>query len=254
MKIFTLLNKNKSKIGGIAFWIIIWEVISRIIGEEILLVSPISTFVRLLELMCEKEFFYIVFLSFFKIALGFIIAFIIGIILSVISYNKKLIQALIEPLMVMIQSVPVASFIILSLLWIRSENLSIFISFLMVCPIIYRNTLNGILNVDKELLEMAEVFRVSKIKRWKYIYSQSVKPFLISACSVGLGLCFKAGIAAEVIGVSRGTLGEKLYEAKVYLYTRDLFAWTVVIVLISVVFQKAFLKLLNIIFSKLENG
>lgn len=254
MKIFTLLNKNKLKIYGVFFWIFIWEMISRIVGEEILLVSPISTFLRLLELMGEKEFFYVVILSFSKIALGFIIAFIIGLILSVISYNKKVIKVLIEPLMAMIQSIPVASFIILSLLWIKSENLSIFISFLMVIPIIYRNMLKGIENVNKELLEMAVVFKVSNIKKWRYIYAQSIKPFLISACSVGLGLCFKAGIAAEVIGISKGTLGEKLYEAKIYLYTRDLFAWTVVIVLISVIFQKIFLKLLDIIFLKLERG
>ncbi|WP_297633573.1 ABC transporter permease subunit [uncultured Clostridium sp.] len=254
MKIFTLLNKNKWKIGGILFWIFIWELFSYVIGEEILFVSPISTFKRLLELIVMKDFCGTVFFSFSRIALGFTLAFVIGIFLSILSWNKKFIRILIEPLITLIQVVPVASFIIISLIWIDSKNLSIFISFLMVCPIIYRNTLNGIENTDKELLEMADVFKISKEKKVKYIYAQSVKPFLISACTVSLGLCFKAGIAAEVIGIPNGSLGEKIYESKIYLYTGDLFAWTIVIVLISVIFQRLFLKVLNLTFFKMENG
>lgn len=254
MKIFTLLNKNKWKIGGILFWVFIWELFSKVIGEEILFVSPVSTFKRLLELIFMKDFCETVFFSFSRISLGFILAFIIGICLSILSWNKKIIRILIEPLITLIQVVPVASFIVISLIWIDSKNLSVFISFLMVCPIIYRNTLNGIENTDKELLEMADVFKISKEKKVKYIYAQSVKPFLISACTVSLGLCFKAGIAAEVIGIPNGSLGEKIYESKIYLYTGDLFAWTIVIVVISVIFQKLFLKVLNLTFFKMENG
>ncbi|MGL5414098.1 MAG: ABC transporter permease [Clostridium sp.] len=254
MKIFTLLNKNKWKVVGILFWIFMWELFSRVIGEEILFVSPISTFKRLLELIVMRDFYKIVFFSFSRIALGFILAFITGILLGIFSWSKKFIRILIEPLITLIQVVPVASFIIISLIWIDSKNLSIFISFLMVCPIIYRNTLNGIENTDRELLEMADMFKVSKGKRVKYIYAQSVKPFLISACTVSLGLCFKAGIAAEIIGLPNGSLGEKIYESKIYLYTGDLFAWTIVIVLISVLFQKLFLKILNLTFLKMENG
>ncbi len=133
-----------------------------------------------------------------------------------------------------IKAIPVASFIILVLIWVPSRNLSIVISFLMVLPVVYTNVLNGIASTDRKLLEMAQVFRVPLSRRIRYIYLSQLLPFLRTGFSLSLGLCWKAGIAAEVIGIPKGSIGEKLYEAKVYLQTADLFAWTLVIVLISV--------------------
>lgn len=158
------------------------------------------------------------------------------------------------PYMVTIKSVPVASFIILCLIWLTSSSLSIFISFLMVLPIIYTNILQGIESTDQKLLEMTQVYRVSWLKKLKYIYLPQIKTYLISACSVALGLAWKSGIAAEVIGVSFGSIGEKLYESKIYYSTADLFAWTVIIVLLSVGFEKIVLFLIKRFFIRLERS
>ena len=115
----------------------------------------------------------------------------------------------------------------------------------MVLPIIYTNVLDGIGAVDKNLLEMAEVFQVPAGRRLRYIYISQVLPFYRSGCSIALGLCWKSGIAAEVIGIPDHSIGEHLYNAKVYLDTPDLFAWTLVIVLISIAFEKLFLTVLD---------
>lgn len=139
----------------------------------------------------------------------------------------------------------VASFIILILIWVPSRNLSFIISFLIALPVIYTNVLYGIENTNKELLEMAEVFRVSPGKRIWYIYMSETLPYLRAACSVSLGLCWKAGVAAEVIGIPSGSVGEKLYEAKIYLQTPELFAWTLTIILLSVWFEKIFLFIID---------
>ena len=138
------------------------------------------------------------------------------------------------------------------LIWVISRNLSVVISFLMVLPVIYTNVLNGIQSTDGKLLEMAEVFDVSPWRRIKYIYMSSVLPYFRAGCSLGLGLCWKAGVAAEVIGIPAGSIGEKLYEAKVYLETPDLFSWTIVIIILSIAFEKVFLLLTDLLVGRVE--
>ena len=145
-----------------------------------------------------------------------------------------------------VKAVPVASFIILVLIWVPSRNLSVVISFLMVFPILYTNVLDGILSTDTlSFSRWHDVFATSPRSRIRYIYVSQVLPFFRTGCSIGLGLCWKAGVAAEVIGIPDGSIGEKLYNAKVYLNTPDLFAWTVVIVLISLLFEKLFLAMVD---------
>ena len=145
-----------------------------------------------------------------------------------------------------VKAVPVASFIILVLIWVSPENLSVIISFLMVFPVIYTNVRDGIRSMDPRLAEMAEVFEIPVLLRVRYIYASQVLPFFRAGCSLALGLCWKSGIAAEVIGLPENTIGENLYNAKIYLNTPDLFAWTLVIVAVSVLFEKVFLKLIDL--------
>ena len=102
------------------------------------------------------------------------------------------------------------------------------------------------------MMEMAQLYDVPWGRRLLYIYMPQVRPFMLSACSVALGISWKSGIAAEVIGIPDGSIGEMLYEAKVYFKTADLFAWTVVIILASLLFEKLFLRLLRAVFARLE--
>ena len=168
-----------------------------------------------------------------------------GVVLAALSARFRRVEELLAPALLAIKSIPVASFIILVLVWVPSRNLSVVISFLMVAPIVYQNVLGGISNMDHKLTEMADVFQVPFARRLRYLYLPQVAPFFRSACAVGLGLCWKSGVAAEVIGLPDGSIGERLYEAKVYLDTPDLFAWTLVIVLVSIAFEKLFLFLLD---------
>ena len=147
-----------------------------------------------------------------------------------------------------------AAFIILALFWLNSRSLALFISFLMVFPPVYLNVLEGIRQTDKRLLEMARVFRVPLWRRIRGIYLPAVMPYFRTAVSLGLGLCWKAGVAAEVIGLPTGSVGEQLYNAKVYFMTGDLFAWTVVIVVVSVLFEKLFLRLVDCVVRKAGVG
>ena len=173
-------------------------------------------------------------------------------LLAVAAGRLRVLEILLWPYVTVIKSVPVASFIIICLIWLNTSQLAVFISFLMVFPAIYSNTLQGIRSADPALREMARLYRVPFSRRLGYIYVPQVKPFLLSGCSVALGMSWKSGVAAEVIGVVGGSIGERLYESKVYFQTADLLAWTVVIVVCSVGFEKLVLWLLRRCFAAWE--
>ena len=125
----------------------------------------------------------------------------------------------------------------------RSNYLSVFISFLMVLPIMYTNVLAGIDAADKSLLEMAKVFRIGPFRTARSVYLNAVYPHFLSACTLALGMCWKSGVAAEVIGLPRHSIGEALYQAKLYFNTPELYAWTLAVILLSVGFEKLILAL-----------
>ena len=140
---------------------------------------------------------------------------------------------------------PVASFIILALVWVRGASLSVLISFLMVLPVLYGAVRTGIQSADPQLLEMTKVFRLPLGRRLRAVWLPAVLPAFRQGCSVALGICWKSGVAAEVIGLPNGSIGDALYRAKITLSTGELFAWTFVIILLSAGFEKLFLLLLD---------
>ena len=248
-----LLQKNSiRKLLSVALALLLWQAGAVLLDLPLLLVPPLEVLKRLLTLVQEADFWRTLLFSFSRIVLGFAIAFALGCLLGVLSGKWPLLETLLWPYVITIKTVPVASFIILSLFFLSARRLSTFISFLMVFPVIYSNVLEGIRSTGRELLEMGQVFRIPWGRRLGYIYLPHLKPFLFSACSVALGMSWKSGVAAEVIGVASGSIGEKLYESKIYFMTEDLLAWTVVIVLISVLFEKLFLRLMKAAFDRWE--
>lgn len=229
----------------ILFWLALWQLASAVIDNNILFASPADVLRSFAAMAPSADFWISTGWTFGKIILGFFTAFLAGILLGSLAFRFQFLKELLAPLVLLAKSIPVASFVILALIWIGSENLSVFISFLVVLPMIYVNTIAGLESTDPKLLEMAAVFSVPLPKRIRFIYAPAMLPYLISSCRVALGMSWKSGIAAEVIGVPAHTIGENLYMAKIYLATSDVFAWTIVIILISAGFEKLFLALLN---------
>ena len=247
------MNTRNVRAWSVLFWLLVWQLASMAIGSDILLVSPIKVLIRLWVLAGEADFWSSIARSFLRIGGGFLLACVCAVVLAALSARFVHVCELLAPLVLAIQSTPVASFIILALIWFSSQSLAILISFLMVFPVIYANVLGGIREADRELLEMAQVFRIPLARRLRFIYCPQVLPYFHSACTASLGLCWKAGVAAEVIGMPKGSIGEKLQQAKVYLDTPDLFAWTLVIVLVSLCFERVFLLFLHYFGKCLEN-
>lgn len=230
----------------------VWQLAAVWLDNRLLLAGPIAVARRLAELLPRAEFWSAVSFTASRITLGFLLAFGLALLLAVLAARWPLAEVLIRPYLLAVQTVPVASIIVIALLWLTGRKLSVFISFLMVLPVLYSNFLQGIRAADPKLLEMAAVFRMPLWNQVRCIYAPAVEPYMRSACHAALGLCWKAGVAAEVIGVCGGSIGGMLYDAKVYLEIPDLFVWTLVIVLVSVGFEKLFLWLLNGLLAGLE--
>ncbi len=247
MKTSTSDKKNKkSYVLSVLIWIALWFILSLIVGEEIFLPSPLRVLEALLSLLPLPSFWLSILFTLSRVTAGILLSFILGSLFALASYFSNKIGIFLSPVIKAMRSIPVASIIILTLLWVKSKNLSIVISFLMVFPIIYSQTLSGLKATSPLLLEVADNYSVGRKKRIRYIYLPSIFPFMETALRNGVGLGFKSAIAAEVIGLPKSSVGTALYEAKVYLLTPDLFAWTIVIVVLSALFEKFTLFILSL--------
>ena len=216
-----------------AFWLLLWQLASMSVGQPILLASPLATLARLAELVVTGAFWRSALFTMAHILGGFALASAAGILLAALAGRFSAAADLLAPLLSAMRSVPVASFVIAALIWVPSRRLSVLICFVIVLPVVYAGALDGLRQIDPKLTEMARVFRMPRLNRLRCIELPAALPSLRSALSVAIGLAWKSGVAAEVIGIPGGSIGEKLYKAKVYLATPDLFAWTLAIVLLS---------------------
>lgn len=229
----------------VVLWLGLWQLATVLLDQAILLVGPGEVVVRLAELATTTDFWATVGRSFGRIVAGFAAAAVVGVLGAALAARSRTVESLAAPLVTAVRSTPVVSVILLVLIVASSAQLATTISFLMVGPIVYTTVLQGIRHRDSGLLEMAAVFRVPALRRVVAVDVPAVLPYFVAACQVGIGLAWKSGIAAEVIGLPQGSIGEQLYQAKVFLTTADLFAWTVVVVTISYGVERVVLALLD---------
>ncbi len=252
-------NRKSTKTEILKPWAVLlalflWQAVAMVIDQRILIVSPLAVLKKLFEIVPTANFWGAVAFSFLRIVGGFLAGMACAVALAIPASCFAFVRDLLSPFMLTIKSIPVASFVILALIWFSSQNLAILISFLMVLPIVYTSVLEGIRHTDQNLLEMAKIFHVTACKKIRYIYFFEVYPFFVSGVKVALGLSWKSGIAAEVIGIPDHSIGENLFNAKIFLDTSSLFAWTIVIVLLSVGFEKLFLFLLRLFYAQMQKG
>ena len=227
-----------------AFWFAVWQAASIIVHKSLLMPSPAETFTALGTLLGEANFWLSMGLTFYRVALGLIISFITGVLLALLASRSPMLQSLLRPIVAAVKSTPVISIIVLALVWFSSSDVPIFSCVLLCFPIFFANTLSGIQSVDKELLELASVFKVRRGRVLREIIVPSVLPNIYSATSICLGFSWKSVVAAEVLSSPKYAMGYELYKTKIYLETPELFAWTLAIIVISIVVEKGLKKLM----------
>ncbi|MBO4697162.1 MAG: ATP-binding cassette domain-containing protein [Lachnospiraceae bacterium] len=249
------MNKWKKTIltaAAVLLWIGLWEFAAYRLNKPVLLPYPMTVFRTLIGMLKDRQFLAIVWGSFRHVTAGFLLALAAGVLLAVISSLSEVIETLLMPGVKLVKTVPVVSFIILLLFFVKPEKIGLVISLLMVFPVVYENVRKGITSTDTRLKEAAKVFRLPFGSRLSCMLIPSMIPYTAAACSAGLSLCWKAGIAAELIAQAPKSIGHELYYSKLYVDAEAVFAWTIIIIAVSVLFEKVFLilfRLLTVSFS-----
>lgn len=245
-KIPRILRKLIQYALVLAFWLGVWAFTAHRVGESLLLPTPWEVVRRLGQLCTESSFWQIIFTSLGRILSGILIAVLAGVLLAVITHFVPPLYTLFFPIITVIRSTPVASFIILAYLWMSRETLPSFISILMVLPVVWVNLHEALGATDVQLLEMVKVYKFSPFKKLRHVYLPSAMPAFMASCRSSVGLAWKAGVAAEVLIVPSISIGRMLSDAKQYLETIDLFAWTLAVVLLSLVLEVSIMGIIGL--------
>ena len=234
-----------------AFWLGVWQLaavwVDRSVdgkGNELLLPYPATVCASLMRLVGESEFFLTVFTSLGRILLGLILGTVCGSVLAVLTCSSRWADKLLSPAIRVVRATPVASFILLVVLWTGKSFVPVVIAALMVVPVVWSNFSRGIRETDRQLLELARAYRFSFFKTAKLVYLPSLRPYFTSAITTAMGLAWKSGVAAEVLCVPDASIGTHIYNTKYYLEIPDLFAWTTVVVMLSLLLEKVLRLLL----------
>lgn len=222
----------------ILFWCLIWQISATFIDNQFLFPDIPSTFKALLALVCGERFYKAVLLSALRVTLGLLLGITAGTLLAMLCHRSKTLHALFSPLISVIKSTPVASFIVVLWVMMSGDALSVFIGFLMVMPIIWQNVLDGYSAIDKDLAEVADVYEFSHAKRVKFLIFPTLKSYLIPAIITASGLSWKAEIAAEIIAYTKNSIGQGINDAKYNMDTPTVFAWTLVIIVFSIILER----------------
>ena len=231
------VRKFLRKLMPPAFWLAVWAVAASLIDQELLLPAPVSV-IRRFAFVAEAPFWHSVAMSLWRTGAAYAIGVALACIIALACHASRIVDELISPAMSVVRATPVASFIILALVWLSSGNVPILAGVLMVVPVVFANVREGLTAIDPKLLEMGRMFGWNRRKVLRRIAIPSVLPTFVAACESCVGLCFKATIAAEVIGVPKNAIGTQLYTSKIYLEHDALFAWTLVVIILSMLLEK----------------
>ena len=235
------------RVGAVLFWLAVWQIAAVLVNRTLLIPipTPLRTAAALGRLAAEGSFWLTVGASILRILIGFAAALAAGIVCALLAVRFSWFRILTAPLVQVIRAVPVASFTILIFLWVSRGKIPTVIVFFTVFPIIWANVESGLLASDASLREMATVFGMPRARQFREITLPLLRPHLLSAAASGLGFAWKSGVAAEVICRTGNSLGDLLWRGKTAIDYDEVFAVTLVIVILSVALQAAAQRLIG---------
>ncbi len=228
-----------------AVYLLVWQVAAAAVARPLLLPGPALTLRRLFALLGEPESYAAIALTLGRVLLGFLLGTAAGVLLGALTGASRFADALLSPLRGVVKATPVTSFILLALLWFSSGMVPVWIALLMVLPVVWAAVLEAVRETDPALLEMARAFRLPRRRQIREIYAPSALPPVLAACSTALGFAWKSGVAAEILALPRLAVGSYLYRSKVTLETADLFAWTLCVIVLSMLLERALVRLMR---------
>jgi len=219
------------------FWLGVWQLAAILVGLELLLPTPAAVGKTLLHLAATKEFWMSAGMSLARIFAGLLCGALLGGLTAFLTHFCRWADLLLSPAIRVLRATPVVSFILLVYLWVTRTNIPGLISGLMVLPVVWGSLTAGLAAVDGQLLELAHAYRFTPLKTLRLIYLPSLRPYFISGFLNAFGLAWKSGVAAEVICPPKYAIGTQIKQARDALESPELFAWTLVIIILSLVLE-----------------
>jgi len=232
-----------SRAGVLAFYLLLWAMLADMIDQPLLLPAPLEVGRKLLQLLPSPMFYQTLGMTLLRTLAAYVLGILAAVLLGALCLRYRLMELLLSPLLSAIRATPVTSFIVLALVWLASPRVPILTGFLMTLPVVYQSTVQAVRAIDPKLLEMAKLYRFGRLGTLRHVIVPSVLPAFVGSCLAAIGLCWKAVVAAEVIGVPKRAVGSRLYEAKIYLETDSLLAWTLTIIVLSVLLEAILTRL-----------
>ena len=228
-----------------AVWLGVWQLAALWVGMDLLLPSPASVARSLAALAVTPEFWLAAAASLVRIFGGLALGCVLGGLLAAVTYRFRWGEYILAPAIRVIRATPVVCFILLLYLWVSRTRIPAVVSALMVLPVIWGNLDAGLRATDGQLLELARAYRFSVYKTIRLIYLPSLRPHFISGLLTCMGLAWKSGVAAEVICPPKLAIGTEISQARTALETPELFAWTLVIIALSLLLEGLVRRLLT---------
>ena len=243
--ILSLVSANKKALISFAVStltviavLVFWHITAVRIDIPYILPTPYSVLEALIALLPQEKFILAVLGSLKNVLIGFVLGLGLGAIAAFGAFLFYPIKALFAPFLKVVRATPVASFILLCIIWLTDNTASSLIAFLIVFPIVYDNVLTGLDKTDTALIEMADAYRLGYASKLARLYLPSTLPYLGSAALTSLGLAFKACVAAEALCLAENTVGYYIFYSKSMEFdTINLFAWTVTVIIMSLVIE-----------------
>lgn len=238
------------KIAIIFFWLVIWQIIAVAIKNPILMEGPIGVGKRLFEDLKTAEYYQTVGASLLRIMGGMLTGVLLAVVLGILSWKQQFVEELFGPVVQFLKAAPITCFVVLLLIWAGSEKLTYYVALIVAFPPVYFNFLEGMKQLDDKLLEVAKVYHMPFLNRVYYVYMPEIKPYFLSSITLSVGMAFKAGVAAEIIGTPDYSMGERIYMSKIYLDTAGVLSWMLTVIFVAFVCEKVLMKLMELIFNR----
>ncbi len=235
---------------SVAFWLLIWEAAALLLSQPLFLPTPVAVFSAMGTVFGNSEAWVYILLSLARVTVGFLEGLLAGMLLAFLSYRFRIVDKLFSPIVTTVRATPVASFIMLLWLVAGATRLPSLIAALMVFPIVYAGFLASLRNLSPELSEVCRLYKIPLAKRLQIYYIPSVMPTFSATVINAFGLAWKAGIAAEVLAQTSLSIGKEIYLAKSYLEVEALYAWTVVVIVASLLLE----ALVRLVFKRFTKG
>ena len=231
--------------ASVAFWLVVWQVASAWLAQPLILPGPVEVVRAFWSVVSGAGFWAKVGFSATRILGGLALAYVVACPLAFAASRVPVVSALLKPPLVAIKATPVACVVVLLLIWLGASNVSLVAVLLMALPGLYFAFVTGFSQASPALDELLRVHGVKGVRRALAFVWPEAQPFVLSASQATIGMAWKAGVAAELIGSPLGSIGERIYQAKLLLDTPELFSWTLVVIALASLSELALLELVR---------